>query len=523
MIRKTDFLVIGSGLAGLSYALKVAEHGKVIIISKTTIDETTTKYAQGGIAVVTNKQDSHEKHIKDTINAGAGLCNDNVVKMVVTEGTKQINELVKWGIQFDKKSDGNYDLAKEGGHSEYRILHHKDNTGYEIQRALTRQISNHPNIIILDKYFSLDLITHHHLGQISKRGANNIECYGVYALNIRNNSIDTILSKITFMATGGIGNIYQTTTNPVIATGDGIAMVYRAKGICEHMEFVQFHPTSLYNPKEKPSFLITEALRGFGAVLKTADKKEFMHKYSKQGSLAPRDIVARAIDNELKNKGNEFVYLDATGLDTIELKKRFPNIVKKCNSLEIDLSKDMIPVVPAAHYMCGGIKIDINGKSSIVNLYAAGENASSGMHGANRLASNSLTEAAVFAIKAASHSISAVNSIELQKNIPKWNDEGTSLPEEMVLITQNMKELRQIMSNYVGIVRSNLRLKRALDRLEIIYKETEDLYNKSTISLELCELRNAVNVGYLIIKMAQERKESRGLHYTIDYPNKYSH
>lgn len=520
MERKTDFLVIGSGVAGLSFALKVADFGKVCVITKTKTEETATRYAQGGIAAVIYQPDTYVQHINDTIACGDGLCNQKVVKMVVTEAPQQINELVKWGAEFDKKPDGNYDLAKEGGHSKHRILHHKDNTGLEIQRALTQRVHTHKNIEVLENYFAIDLITQHHLEHKVKRSQKNIECYGIYALNTRTNKIETILSRVIFMATGGLGNIYQTTTNPPIATGDGIAMVYRAKGILKNMEFIQFHPTSLYNPDERPSFLITEALRGFGAVIKTIDGKEFMHKYDKRKSLAPRDIVARAIDNEIKARGDDFVYLDCSHLNSNELKSHFPNIYKKCLELGIDITKDYIPVVPAAHYICGGIKIDENAKSSVKNLYAAGESTSSGLHGANRLASNSLLEAVVFAERAAKHSINAVKSISYKHSIPVWNDEGTSHPEEMVLITQNLKELQQIMSNYVGIVRSNLRLKRAYDRLEIIYRETEELYRKSTISVKLCELRNAINISYLIIRMAQKRKESRGLHYTVDYPVK---
>ncbi len=520
MERKTDFLVIGSGVAGLSFALKVADFGKVCVITKTKTEETATRYAQGGIAAVIYQPDTYDRHIQDTIACGDGLCNKKVVKMVVTEAPRQIKELVKWGANFDKKPDGNYDLAKEGGHSKHRILHHKDNTGLEIQRALTQRVYSHKNIEVLENYFAIDLITQHHLEQKVRIDKKNIECYGIYALNTRTNKIETILSRVAFVATGGLGNIYQTTTNPPIATGDGIAMVYRAKGILKNMEFVQFHPTSLYNPDERPSFLITEALRGLGAVLKTIDGKEFMHKYDKRKSLASRDIVARAIDNEIKASGDDFVYLDCTHLNSKELKSHFPNIYKKCLELGIDITKDYIPVVPAAHYICGGIKIDENAKSSVKNLYAAGESTSSGLHGANRLASNSLLEAVVFAERAAKHSINAVKSIKYKEDIPVWNDEGTSHPEEMVLITQNLKELQQIMSNYVGIVRSNLRLKRAYDRLEIIYRETEELYRKSTVSVELCELRNAINISYLIIKMAQKRKESRGLHYTIDYPAK---
>ncbi|NOZ47984.1 MAG: L-aspartate oxidase [Chlorobi bacterium] len=520
MRHKVDFLVIGSGIAGLSYALKVADHGSVAILTKTNLEETNTRYAQGGIASVTYKPDSFEKHIKDTLIAGDGLCNEQIVRKVVTEAPVQIKELIKWGSHFDKNKKGDYDLAKEGGHSEHRILHHKDNTGFEIQRALSKKAESHPNINIYSNYFTIDLITQHHLGKKVTRKSNNIECYGAYALNIRLNEIDTFLAKKTIMATGGIGTVYYTTTNPIIATGDGIAMVYRAKGKIEHMEFVQFHPTSLYEPGKRPSFLITEALRGFGAILKTIDGKEFMHKYDKRESLAPRDIVARAIDNEMKNRGDDHVYLDCRHINAEELKTHFPNIYAKCLSIGIDITKEMIPVTPAAHYLCGGIHVDENGKTTIKNLYAAGENSSTGLHGSNRLASNSLIEAIVFADSAAKDSIKSLSDSVFIDEIPDWNDEGTSLTEEMILITQSLKEVRQIMANYVGIVRSNLRLKRALDRLEIIHRETEDLYKKSTLSVKICELRNSVNITYLIIKMAMKRKESRGLHYNIDYPFK---
>lgn len=517
MRRKVDFLIIGSGLAGLTFALKVANHGKVCLVSKTSISETNTSYAQGGIAAVMNKFDSYEKHISDTLGAGAEIGKKEVIEMVVKEGPKRIKELIEWGTHFDKKSDGQFDLNKEGGHSEYRILHHKDNTGFEIQRALTEKVINHPNIEILDHYFAVDLTTQHHLG-VSVTRHDDIDCFGAYALNMKTNNVETILSKITLIATGGIGNIYQTTTNPVIATGDGIAMVYRAKGVIQDMEFVQFHPTSLYNPKERPSFLITEALRGFGAILKTSEGEEFMHKYDKRGSLAPRDIVARGIDTEMKMRGDDFVYLDATACDPEGLKSHFPNIYKKCLSLDVDITKDYIPVVPAAHYVCGGITVDKNARTTINRLYAAGEAARTGLHGANRLASNSLLEAVVYASRGADDAIEEVKKHDYNDAIPKWNDEGTSLPEEMVLITQEFNELRSIMTNYVGIVRSNLRLKRAFDRLEIIYRETEELFEKSTVSVKICELRNAINVAYLTIKMAKRRKESRGLHYTLDYP-----
>ncbi|HBX50264.1 MAG TPA: L-aspartate oxidase [Bacteroidales bacterium] len=520
MKRKVDFLVIGTGIAGLSYALKVARYGKVCVLSKTDVLETTTRYAQGGIAAVTHQPDSYEKHINDTLSCGDSLCDEKIVRMVVTEASKQIDELVGWGIDFDKNALGEYDLAREGGHSEKRILHHKDNTGYEIQRALIAEVYKHPNIEVLEHCFAIDIVTQHHLGRLVKRNMPDIECFGAYALHLKSNKIETILAKITLIATGGCGNAYYTTTNPHLATGDGIAMVHRAKGIIENMEFVQFHPTSLYNPFESPSFLITEAMRGHGGILKTTEGKEFMHKYDKRGSLAPRDIVARAIDNEMKISGADYVYLDCRHLDADDLKNHFPNIYKKCLELDIDITKQMIPVVPAAHYVCGGIKVNENGLSSINYLYAIGEVSCTGLHGANRLASNSLLEAVVFADRAAKDGVNKIKTSKHIENIPDWNDEGTTHPEEMILITQNRKEMQQIMTNYVGIVRSDLRLKRALDRLEIIWRETEDLYKKTTLSLDLCQLRNMINVSYLIIKMAMARKESRGLHYTLDYPQK---
>ncbi|NBC81951.1 MAG: L-aspartate oxidase [Bacteroidetes bacterium] len=518
MKKYYDFLVIGSGLAGLSYALKVAPHGKVAIISKTKLEETNTSYAQGGIAAVTHKPDSYNKHIQDTLTAGDGLCDEDIVRLVVEEAPGQIDELIRWGAQFDRENDGRFDLAREGGHSEHRILHHKDNTGSEIQRALSRQARVHKNIDIFQEFFAVDIITQHHLGKLVKRAHTDTECYGVYAFDLKKHETITILSRVSLIATGGTGNLYSTTTNPPIATGDGIAMVYRAKGTVENMEFVQFHPTALYHPGERPSFLITEAMRGFGAILENQRGVQFMDKYDQRGSLAPRDIVARAIDNELKVSGDEFVYLNCTHLEAKALKEHFPTIYKKCQSVGIDITRNKIPVVPAAHYLCGGIKVNNWGKTWINRLYAAGETASTGLHGANRLASNSLIEAIVFADRAAKDSIQVYKNFDHQDNIPDWNDEGTRHPEEMVLITQNFKEVQQIFTNYVGIVRSNLRLHRALVRLEIIYMETEELFKKSTLSKPLCELRNIINVGYLIIKMAQQRTESKGLHYNVDFP-----
>lgn len=517
MQKKVDFLIIGSGIAGLSYALKVAEKGTVYIVTKSNEDESNTKYAQGGIAAVWHDKDTIEKHIQDTLIAGGGLCDEEAVRVVVTEGTERVRELIELGANFDKTAKGDYDLAKEGGHSENRILHYKDITGYEIERALITQIKAHKNITVLDHHFAIDIITQHHLGITVTSKNTDVKCFGAYVLDTKTQKIDTILAKITMMATGGAGHVYATTTNPTIATGDGIAMVYRAKGQVRDMEFVQFHPTSLYNPGEYPSFLITEAIRGFGAVLKTIDGKEFMHKYDERLSLAPRDIVARAIDNELKTRGEDYVYLDCRHLDRKAFIEHFPNIYNKCMKLGIDPFINMIPVVPAMHYLCGGILVDKYGQSSIHNLFAVGECSCTGLHGANRLASNSLLEAVVFAHRAAKAGLEKINEINFQEKIPNWDAEGTEHAEEMILIIQSQREVQQIMSNYVGIVRSELRLKRAFDRLEILYMENEALYETTIISQKLCELRNIICIGYLIIKHAMQRKESVGLHYMVNY------
>lgn len=518
MIKKYDFLVIGTGIAGMSYALKVAHKGSVALICKSNINEANTYYAQGGIASVTNRVlDNFDKHIHDTLVAGDWLSSREAVEKVVREAPSQIQELINWGVEFDRDENGNFDLHKEGGHSEFRILHHKDNTGAEIQNSLIRAVKKHPNIEVLENHFAIEILTQHHLGEHVTRATPNKECYGAYVLNPNTQKVDTYLSKVTLMATGGCGSVYLTTTNPLIATGDGIAMVYRAKGMVKDMEFIQFHPTALYNPGDRPSYLITEAMRGYGAVLRTLDGEEFMHKYDSRLSLAPRDIVARAIDSEMKSRGDEHVYLDVTHKDPEQTKKHFPNIYEKCLSLGIDITKDYIPVAPAAHYLCGGIEVNNNAESSINRLYAVGECSKTGLHGGNRLASNSLIEAIVYADAAAKHSITCVDKYEYNEGIPSWNDEGTNSPEEMVLITQSMREVNQIMSSYVGIVRSNLRLKRAWDRLDILYTETEDLFRRSTASKEICELRNMINVAYLIMRQAMERKESRGLHFTLDY------
>ncbi|MEA4966941.1 MAG: L-aspartate oxidase [Bacteroidaceae bacterium] len=517
MRYEVDFLVLGSGIAGLSFALKVAEKGKVCILTKDDASESSTKYAQGGIAAVMYQPDSYEKHIQDTLIAGAGICDEKAVRITITESTERVKELILWGTNFDKKSSGAYDLAREGGHSEFRILHHQDSTGSEIERALLEKAKAHPNITIKEKQYAVDLITQHHLGEEVNRHRKDIECYGAYVLNQLDNSIDTYLAKFTLLATGGNGNVYSTTTNPIVATGDGQAMVHRAKGHLADMEFVQFHPTTLYNPLEKPSFLITEAMRGAGGILKTIDGNPFMGKYDKRESLAPRDIVARAIDNEMKVRGDDHVYLDCRAIDKNEIMRHFPNIYAKCLEIGVNITKDMIPVVPAAHYSCGGVVVDENAKTTINNLYSSGECARTGLHGANRLASNSLLEAIVFSHRAAMDCISNFSNINFKKEVPDWNAEGMVFNEEMVLITQTAKELQQIMSNYVGIVRSELRLKRALNRLELIYQETEAIYNRSVLIPKLCELRNLIANSYLIIKMAMARKESVGLHYLVNY------
>lgn len=519
-MKKTDFLVIGSGIAGLSFALKAAKHGKVCIVTKSNEDESNTKYAQGGVAVVIDKDDSYEKHIEDTLIAGDGLCIEDIVELVVKEGPDRIIEIVNYGIKFDKDKEGEYHLAKEGGHSEHRVLHFKDITGFEIEKVLLKQIHSNPNIEILTHYFAVDIITEHHLGKEVNKSTEEVRCFGVYALNTHTQEIEKIVSKVTVMASGGAGHIYSTTTNPTIATGDGIAMVYRAKGKMRNMEFIQFHPTALYHPGEYPSFLISEALRGHGAILKNRKGESFMERYDSRGSLASRDIVARAIDSEMKKSGDDCVFLDITHVAKAELMQHFPNIYAKCLSIGIDISKDLIPVVPAAHYMCGGILVDEFGESTIKNLYACGECASTGLHGANRLASNSLLEALVFAHRSYEHAINKINNISYQDNIPDWNENGTKLSNEDILVTHNIRETQRIMSDYVGIVRSDFRLERAMRRLELLYNETEDFYKKTKISVKLCELRNIIQVSYIVIKSATMRKESRGLHYTTDYQQK---
>ncbi|PCI11816.1 MAG: L-aspartate oxidase [Flavobacteriaceae bacterium] len=506
----TNFLVIGSGVAGLTYAVKIAEkfpNKNIIIVTKGDESETNTKYAQGGVAVVLDdKKDSFNKHIKDTLIAGDGLCDESVVEMVVVEGPKRLKELMLWGANFDSDSKGNLDLGKEGGHSEYRVVHHKDITGFEVERALLERIHQLSNITMLHHHFAIDLITNHHLKELK---SDSLQCFGAYVFEQKTGKIITIKADSTVLASGGIGHVYGHTTNPIIATGDGIAMAYRAKATIKDMEFVQFHPTAMYRAEEGPSFLISEAVRGFGAYLRNKKGIRFMLNVDERAELASRDIVSQSIDNELKKSGDTHVFLDCTHLDIDAFKKHFPNIYEKCLSLHIDVSKDWIPVVPASHYLCGGIVVDKEGKTSIHNLFACGECTRTGLHGANRLASNSLLEALVYA-----HNIfkSQCENLpkQLELEIPEWNDKGTSIPKEHVLIQHNLMQLQALMQNYVGIVRGDNRLTKAVLHLGLIYNEIEKLYIDSKIDTTLCELRNMINVAHLIINQSLERTENKG-------------
>ena len=510
-----DFLVVGSGLAGLSFALKAAEKAKVAIVTKDKIQETNTWYAQGGIAGVMNLDvDSFDKHIEDTLVAGAGLCDREAVSNMVYQAPRLIQELMNYGVGFTTK-DGHLDLGKEGGHSEHRIVHAADATGREVENVLATKVKSNPNIDVYEYHFAMELITEHHLGKKVKY-LPKIHCFGAYVLDIEHSKVITFSAKKTILATGGVGEVYAHTTNPNIATGDGIAMAYRAKAKIDHMEFVQFHPTTLSVP-EADSFLITEALRGYGALLRNTGGEAFMKSYDSRGELAPRDIVARAIDDQLKKRGDKTVFLDATHLDEQSLRNHFPNIAQECSKYGIDIAKDWIPVVPAAHYLCGGVVVDEHGRSSIEHLYAIGETACTGVHGANRLASNSLLEALHYADKASNHALDTIHLASNQNNLPDWDESGTFNPNEWVLISHNREELKQLMWDYVGIVRSDLRLQRALRRQSLLYEEVEDYYNRTRVSPKLLELRNLISIAYLIIQSAMARKESCGLHYNLDY------
>ncbi|MDG5815110.1 L-aspartate oxidase [Chitinispirillales bacterium ANBcel5] len=515
-----DFLVVGSGIAGLCFAIHASQFGSVLMITKKHDSESNTNYAQGGIACVLDKNDSFERHIEDTLNAGKGLCDPDSVRTVVEKGPTRIKELLQWGASFSKAPDAQnpYDLhlGKEGGHSAKRIVHSKDLTGKEIEATLLNTLHLKKNVTLFQNHCAVELITEHHL----KNNSTRSKCYGAYILDSRKRSIFSVRARITCLSTGGAGMVYLHTTNPEIATGDGVAMAYRAGAKISNMEFIQFHPTTLYHENAN-SFLISEALRGYGAVLRNASGEEFMNRYHTSGSLAPRDIVARAIDNEMKKSGEPCVYLDIRDAKADETIKHFPNIYQKCLSFGIDITKDLIPVVPAAHYLCGGILVDHCGKTTIENLYACGESACTGVHGANRLASNSLLEALVFSYKSAYDAASRIKDISIPQvsEIPDWDDSGTHDNEEWILLSHNLTEIQSVMWDYVGIVRSNLRLHRALRRINLLEKEIENFYKKTKITSRLLELRNIVTTSKLIILSALKRKESRGLHYTTDHPN----
>ncbi len=510
-LQETDFLLIGSGIGGLTFALRVADYGDVIIITKKSDQESSTNYAQGGIAAVVSPEDSFESHIEDTLRAGAGLCKRKVVEAVVREGPECIRQLQEWGVHFTRRTIGSSEvlaLGREGGHSHNRIVYASDRTGAEVEQALLDQAKKHPRIRILPHHLAVDLV-------VSGEG----RCRGAYVLDTETDRVTLFQAKITLLATGGCGCVYLHTTNPPIATGDGIAMAYRAGAVVANLEFMQFHPTTLYHPEAR-SFLISEAVRGFGGILLTRSGERFMERYHPDRELAPRDIVARAIDREMKRSGDPYVLLDLTHLDAVKVKKRFPYIYRRCLDVHLDITKEPIPVVPAAHYMCGGVKADLYGRTTIPGLYASGEVAHTGLHGANRLASNSLLEALVVSRRAAEFSVQELKNTPPPESLPKWEKAGKSDHEEWVLISHDRIEIQRLMWDYVGIVRSNHRLERAHRRLKLIAGEIEDYYRRAPLAEGIIELRNLALVAQLIVRSARRRKESRGLHYTTDYPER---
>jgi L-aspartate oxidase len=514
MELKTDFLIIGSGIAGLSLAIKASALGSVAIVTKKEKSESNTNYAQGGIAAVTDKTDSFEEHINDTLICGAGLCHRDVVEFVVKEAPPRIQELVEWGVEFTKSEDlpQSYDLGQEGGHHHRRILHAKDLTGREIERALHEKVAQLKNVQIYENHIAIDLIL-----QKDATGST-VNCLGAYVLDIDEDTVHTYRAKYTVLSTGGAGKVYLITTNPDIATGDGVAMAYRAGAKIANMEFIQFHPTCLYHPDAK-AFLISEAVRGEGGILKLKNGDTFMEKYHPMKSLAPRDIVAKAIDTEIKQSGDEFVLLDITHHNRDFLKNRFPNIYEKCLEFGIDIAVDPIPIAPAAHYICGGVAVDHWGKTSIDNLFACGEVSCTGLHGANRLASNSLLEALVYSHRAFNKIAKSFRQTELSTiSIPPWDPGGAVESDDSIVVTNNWDEIRRSMWNYVGIVRSDKRLERAERRINLIQKEIKEYYWNYRVTKDLIELRNITTVAKLIVQSCRLRKESRGLHYTIDYP-----
>ncbi|HTB85741.1 MAG TPA: L-aspartate oxidase [Candidatus Sulfotelmatobacter sp.] len=517
-MKQFDFLILGSGIAGLSFALKAASRGRVAIVTKKDRAESNTNYAQGGIASVTSKEDSFELHVRDTLESGAGLCKENVVRTIVEEGPARIAELIELGMKFSEReipqSHGRHelDLGREGGHSKRRILHAKDVTGREIESALLNAISREPNIEIFENHFAIDLITSQKLGYVGEN-----RCLGAYVFDKKTATVETFAAPVTLLATGGCGKVYLYTTNPDIATGDGVAMAFRAGAAIANMEFVQFHPTCLYHPKAK-SFLISEAVRGEGGVLKTLDGREFMDGYHPLKSLAPRDVVARAIDSEMKKSGADCVFLDITHKPAKFIIERFPNIYRTCLGYGIDITKEPIPVVPAAHYQCGGVVTNIDGETDIAGLYAVGEVACTGLHGANRLASNSLLEALVVAHRAANKTLKS-EVINSNFKIPLWQSGNATNADELVVVSHNWNEIRHLMWDYVGIVRTNKRLQRAQSRLANLQQEIQEYYWNFIVTADLLELRNIATVAELIVQCALQRPESRGLNYNLDFPN----
>jgi L-aspartate oxidase len=518
--QQSDYLVVGSGIAGLSFALRAAETGTVVILTKKERADSNTNHAQGGIASVMDRSDSFELHVRDTLEAGVGLNRPEAVDLIVREGPGSVAELERWGVRFTKDASGGFDLGREGGHSMNRIVHARDSTGRAMEEALLDRVRSHPNIQVLEDHVAVEIITQHHLSGPRRKAGERVRCWGVYALDMRHNAVRAYTAGATLLSTGGVGRVYLHTTNPPIATGDGVAMAFRAGAPVAGLEFMQFHPTALCHP-EGDSFLISEAVRGFGGILRTKGGDAFMKRVHPMADLAPRDIVARAIDAELKRSGDECVYLDVTHLDAGEIRSRFPAIDRKLLSLNIDMTKEPIPVVPAAHYMCGGVLSDLDGRSAIRNLYVAGEAACTGVHGANRLASNSLLEAVVFSRRAFLSASETVRSAPAAiPEIPEWNDQGTFDPEEWVLISHDQREIRRLMGDYVGIVRSDERLERANRRIGLIADEIEAFYKRTKITAPLLELRNISCVALLIIRCAIFRKESRGLHYNTDTPER---